>query len=93
MVDGVKGDSQIATIFEDKYERLFNSVRDVESEAELQEKKTFTQRQIPSVINQKHVGNVSVCTVIALIVLTSQLQKKLKSDKVNDNGLVYSNNF
>ena len=39
VVDGVKGDSQIATIFKDKYERLFNSIRDVESEAELQEKK------------------------------------------------------
>ena len=35
VVDGVKGDSQIANLFKDKYERLFNSVKDVESEAEL----------------------------------------------------------
>ena len=44
VVDGVKGDSQIhiyiyiiilyciANLFKDKYERLFNSVKDVESE-------------------------------------------------------------
>ena len=35
VVDGVKGDSEIANLFKDKYERLFNSVKDVESEAEL----------------------------------------------------------
>ena len=37
VVDGVKGDSQIliANLFKDKYERLFNDVKDVESEAEL----------------------------------------------------------
>ena len=35
VVDGVKGDSQIANLFKDKYERLFNSVKDVKSEAEL----------------------------------------------------------
>ena len=34
VVDGVKGDSQIANLFKDKYERLFNSA-DVESKAEL----------------------------------------------------------
>ena len=35
VVDDVKGDSQIANLFKDKYERLFNSVKNVENEAEL----------------------------------------------------------
>ena len=62
-----------------------NSANNVESEAELL-KKTFTQRQKLSVINLKHV-EVSVCPDISIAI------KKLKPDKVNDNGLVYSNNF
>ena len=32
VVDGVKDDSQIANLFKDKYERLFNSVKNVESD-------------------------------------------------------------
>ena len=48
VVDGVKGDSQIANL--------------------------FTQRQKLSVINLKHVEKLSVCTVISLVVLMSQLQ-------------------
>ena len=35
VVDGVKDDSQIANLFKDKYERLFNSVKNVKSETEL----------------------------------------------------------
>ena len=35
VVDGAKDDSQIANLFKDKYEHLFNSVNNLESETEL----------------------------------------------------------
>ena len=95
MVDGVKSDSQIANLYKDKYERLFNSVKDVESEAELLKKNIHSEAE--TICDKSEtLEKVSVCTVISLVVVTSPLSiaiKKLKSDKVNDNGLVYSNNF
>ena len=44
----VKGDSQIANLFKDKYERLFNSVKDVESEAELLKRNIHSEAETPN---------------------------------------------
>ena len=86
MVDGVKSDSQIANLFKDKYERLFNSVKDVESEAELLKRNIHSEAETIRDKSETYRGLISSADVSIAI-------RKLKSDKVNDNGLVYSNNF
>ena len=93
VVDGVKDDSQIANLFKDKYERLFNSVKNVESETELLKQNIHSEAEI--ICNKSDTCRESKCEHIHFISSAdvSIAIKKLKSDKVNDNGLVYSNNF
>ena len=93
MVDGVKDDSQIANLFKDKYERLFNSVKNVESETELLKQNIHSEAE--TICNKSDTCRESKCEQIHFISSAdvSIAIKKLKSDKVNDNGLVYSNNF
>ena len=93
MVDGVKGDSQIANLFKDKYERLLNSVKDVESEAELLKRNIHSEAE--TICNKSETCRKNKCVHFPIISSAdiSIAIKKLKPDKVNDNGLVYSNNF
>ena len=93
MVDGVKGDSQIANLYNYKYERLFNSVKDVESEAELLKRNIHSEAE--TICDKSETCRESKCEHCHIISSAdvSIAIKKLKSDKVNDNGLVYFNNF
>ena len=63
----------MSNLFKDNDERLFNSVKMWKVKLNYGNE-TFTQRQKLSVIYLKLVEKVSVCTVISLVVLTSQLQ-------------------
>ena len=93
MVDGVEGGSNIANILKAKYECVFNSVKrskdehnslvtQLEADVEQNGIKDETCRGSECV----HCHGISSSDVLRAII-------KLKTDQVNDNGLVYSNNF
>ena len=73
VVDGVKDDSQIANLFKDKYERLFNSVKEVESKAELLKRNIHSDLETICDKSETCRESKSVCTVVSLVVLPSQL--------------------
>ena len=93
MVDGVEGGSNIANLFKDKYECLFNSVKSSHDE----HNSMVTQLELDVEQNciKDETCKVSECVHCHLISSSDVLRAitKLKTDKVNDNGLVYSNNF
>ena len=93
VVDDVNGDIQIANLFKDKYERLFNSVQCFKEESELM--KTQIDSEVVNVCNTTKTCESSNCVHCHLISSTdvSTAVSKLKTDKVNDNGMIYSNNF
>ena len=93
VVDDVNGDIQIANLFKDKYERLFNSVQCSKEESELM--KTQIASEVVNVCNTTKTCESSDCVHCHLISRTdvSTAVSKLKTDKVNDNGMIYSNNF
>ena len=61
VVDGVKGDSQIANLFEGKYKRLFNSVKDVESEDELLKRNIHSEAE--TICNKSEPCRKSKCAL------------------------------
>ena len=89
----VNRDIQIANLFKDKYERLFNSVQCSKEESELM--KTQIASEVVNVYNTTKTCESSDCVHCHLISRTdvSTAVSKLKTDKVNDNGMIYSNNF
>ena len=93
VVDGVEGGSNIANLFKDKYECLFNSVKSSHDE----HNSMVTQLVLDVEQNciKDETCKVSECVHCHLISSSDVLRAitKLKTDKVNDNGLVYSNNF
>ena len=93
VVDGVEGGSNIANLFKDKYECLFNSVKSSHDE----HNSMVTQLELDVEQNciKDETCKVSECVHCHLISSSDVLRAitKLKTDKVNDNGLVYSNNF
>ena len=93
VVDDVNGDIRIANLFKDKYERLFNSVQCSKEESELM--KTQIDSEVVNVCNTTKTCESSNCVHCHLISSTdvSTAVSKLKTDKVNDNGMIYSNNF
>ena len=93
VVDGVEGGSKIANLFKDKYERLFNSVKCSEVEHNLLA--TNIGLEAESYCKDNEICKESECTHCHVIRSSDVMSAigKLKSDKVNDNGLVYSNNF
>ena len=93
MVDGVERGSKIANLFKDKYERLFNSVKCSEVEHNLLT--TNIDLEAVSYCKDNEICKESECTHCHVIRSSDVMSAigKLKSDKVNDNGLVYSNNF
>ena len=92
VVDGVEGGSKIANLFKDKYERLFNSVKCSEVEHNLLA--TNIDLEAESYCKDNKICKESECTHCHVIRSSDVMSAigKLKSDKVNDNGLVYSNN-
>ena len=93
VVDNVNGDIQIANLFKDKYESLFNSVQCSKEESELM--KTQIDSEVVNVCNTTKTCESSNCVHCHLISSTdvSTAVSKLKTDNVNDNGMIYSNNF
>ena len=93
VVDGVEGGSNIANLFKDKYECLFNSVKSSHDE----HNSMVTQLELDVEQNciKDETCKSSECVHCHLISSSDVLRAitKLKTDKVNDNGLVYSNNF
>ena len=93
VVDGVEGGSNIANLFKDKYECLFNSVKSSHDE----HNSMVTQLELDVEQNciKDETCKVSECVHCHLISSSDVLRAitKLKTDKVNDNGLVFSNNF
>ena len=71
----------------------FNSVKYVESGTELLKRNIHSEAE--TICNKSDTCRESKCKHIHVISSAdvSIAIKKLKSDKVNDNGLVYSNNF
>ena len=93
VVDDVNGDIQIANLFKDKYERLINSVECSKEESELM--KTRIDSEVFNVRNTTKISESSNCVHCHLISSTdvSTAVSKLKTDKGNDNGMIYLNNF
>ena len=92
VVDDVNGDLLIANSFKDKYERLFNSVQCSKEESELS--KTQIASEVVSVCNTTKTCESSDCVQCHLNRTdVSTAVSKLKTDKVYDNGMIYSNNF
>ena len=91
MVDGVCGDSNIVNQFRRKYQSLYNSVKSLDEEMiELTEsiksaiaKKCDYAETVKGSSHCHDIDNSDVSKAVA----------KLKTDKISDNGLVYSNNF
>ena len=70
---GDKGDTQIANLFKDKYELLFNSVQCSEDELHLIE--TQVESDVKHVYKiLKHVKTATVFITISSVVITSELQ-------------------
>ena len=92
MVDGTSGDSNIANIFRRKYKSLFNSVESSDDEiADLsQHIQSAVTAECECTIKTSDESNH--CHEIFRTDV-SKAVAKLKSDKISDNGLVYSNNF
>ena len=92
MVDSVEGGSKIANLFKDKYERLFNSVKCSEDEHNLLA--TNIDLEAENICSNAEICERSECTHCHVISSSDVMSAmgKLKTDKVNDNGLVYSNN-
>ena len=91
MVDGVCGDSNIANLFRRKYQSLYNSVKSLDEEMiELSESiKSAIAKECDcaeTVKERSHCHDIDNSDV-------SKAVAKLKTDKISDNGLVYSNNF
>ena len=91
IVDGTSGDANIANLFRCKYGSLFNSVESTEDElTELNEhiKSAIASKcDCPDTTKDKnHCHEIGSSDVSNAIV-------KIKSDKISDNGFVYSNNF
>ena len=80
-------------LFKDKYERLFNSVQCSKEESELM--KTQIDSAVVNVCRSIKICDSSNCVHCHLISSTdiSTAVSKLKTDKVNDNGMIYVNNF
>ena len=93
IVDDVNGDIQIANLFKDRYERLFNSVQCSKEESELM--KTQIDSEVANGCNTTKICESSNCVHCHLISSTdvSTAVSKPKTGKVNDNGMIYSNNF
>ena len=85
VVDGVKGDTQIANLFKDTYKRLFNSVQCSEDELNLME--TQVESDVEHVWNNTETRESSNCVHCHIISSdhVSTAIGKLKADKVNDN--------
>ena len=92
MVDGTSGDSNIANIFWRKYKSLFNSVESSDEEiADLSQRiQSAVTAECECTIKTSDESNHchEICRTDV-----SKAVPKLKSDKISDNGLVYSNNF
>ena len=91
VVDGTPGDAIIANLFGGKYVSLFNSVESTDDElTELNEhiKSAIASKcDCPHTTEDKnHCHEIRSSDVANAIV-------KMKSDKISDNGLVYSNKF
>ena len=91
MVDGVCGDSNIANLFRRKYQSLYNSVKSLDEEMiELSESiKSAIAKECDcaeTVKGRSHCHDIDNSDV-------SKAVAKLKTDKISDNGLVYSNNL
>ena len=95
VVDDFNGDIQIANLFKDKCERLLNSVQCSKEESELI--KIQIDSEVVIVCNTTKTCESSNCVHCHLISSTSTdvsiAVSKLKTDKFNDNGMVYGNNF
>ena len=89
VVDGVRDDSQIAKLIKDKYERLFNSVQCSEYELKLME--TQVESDVVNVCNNTETCESSNCVHYHIISSdhVSTAIGILKTDKVNDNVLIY----
>ena len=83
----------MSNLFKDNYERLFNSVKDVESEAELRKRNIHSEAETICDISETCRESKCVHCHIISSADVSIAMKKLKSDKVNGNGLVYPNNL
>ena len=92
MIDGISGDSNIANIFRRKYKSLFNSVESSDKEiADLSQRiQSAVTAECECTI--KTFDESNHCHEICRTGV-SKAVAKLKSDKISDNGLVYSNNF
>ena len=92
MVDGTSGDSNIANIFRKKYKSLFNSVESSDDEISnlIQLIQSAVTAECECTIKTSDESNH--CHEICRTEV-SKAVAKLKSDKISDNGLVYSNNF
>ena len=91
VVDGTSGDANIANLFRGKYVLLFNSVESTDDEL------TELNEHIKSAIASKcdcpdTTGDKNHCHEICSSDVSNAIVK-MKSDKISDNGLVYSNNF
>ena len=89
MVDGVCGDSNIANLFRRKYQSLYNSVKSLDEEMiELSEsiKSTIAKECdcAETVKGRSHCHDIANSDV-------SNAVAKLETDKISDNGLVFSN--
>ena len=93
VVDGVEGDSNITNLLRNKYECLFNCIKSSKDE----HNSMVTQLELDVEQNciKDETCKGSECVHCHLISSSDVLRAitKLKTDKVNDNGLVYSNNF
>ena len=79
VVDGVKGDSQISNLFKDKYERLFKSVKYVESEAELLKRNIHAEAE--TVGNKSETCRGSKC-VHCHIISSADVSIAIKKTKI-----------
>ena len=91
VVDGTSGDANIANLFRGKYVSLFNSVESTDDEL------TELNEHIKPAIASKcdcsdTTGDKNHCHEIRSSDVSNAIVK-MKSDKISDNGLVYSNNF
>ena len=91
VVDETSGDANIANLFRGKYVSLFNSVESTDDEL------TELNEHIKSAIASKcdcpdTTGDKNHCHEIRSSDVSNAIVK-MKSDKISDNGLVYSNNF
>ena len=88
VVDGVEGGSNIANLFKDKYECLFNSVKSSHDE----HNSMVTQLELDVEQNciKDDTCKVSECVHCHLISSSDVLRAitKLKTDKVNDQGWI-----